>query len=288
LNDTLKAYDFGDAPAPYGTDMLNSGAQHQIISGAPHLGNATDNPDADPDGLWLPPYAWMDDQQFQDDEDGVSFPNFLYAGQNGTITFEVTNGPAYVDGWIDYDLTGIWGDMGGTEHIVTGTYATGIHPVVISVPSTAKRQPNFARFRINSTGTLTPYGFCNDGEVEDHDLRIAVLWLGGTSGFETDWTNPGNWSNGIVPSTTDDVVIPGSISHYPTINGTADCRDLFILDGAQITVTSGANFTIHGDMTVGEGTSGTYTQTGGTCTVVGTTYVKSGGTLIVSGGTFIP
>jgi hypothetical protein len=232
----------------------------------------------------------MDDMQFQDDENGVVFPGFIFAGSMGSVTFEVYNGPAYVDGWVDFDIDGSWTNMAGNvEKIVSGNYTTGIHNVNFTLPTGTKYQPTVSRFRINSTGSLTPLGFASDGEVEDHDVRFAIQWIGGTTGSETAWNVSSNWSGGAVPSGPDDVVITGGMTHYPVISGIAACRDLVIYDGAQVTVSSSsANFTINNDLVVGQGTSGNYTQTGGTCNVVGLTWVKSGGTLIVSGGTFIP
>ncbi len=290
LNDTVRQLDFGDAPAPCASDFFSNGPRHLVVTGAPFLGDPTDAPDADPDSWWLMPFADSDDNMITDDEDGLNIPNYIYAGIGGTISFTVQNGPGWVDGWIDYDKSGTFGDMpGNAEHIVSGSYSTGgPNNVSITLPAGTKLQHTFVRFRISSSGPLSPLGYAADGEVEDHDIWFAVQWLGGTSGSETDWATASNWSNGTVPSGAMDVVITGGMAHYPDVNTTATCHNLTIFDGAQITVSSSANFTIQNDMTLGQGSSGTYTQNGGYCKVVGITYVKSGATLTVSGGTFVP
>jgi len=292
-NVVVKYLDFGDAPdAPYLTLYQSNGARHHIVSGAPWLGDAFDAPDEDDNGICLPPTppfpcAQGDDMNGWDDENGVTFSNF-YAGMPASVTFEVQNGPAYVDGWVDYNASGIWGDMSGAEHIVSGTYASGIHSVALTVPVNAAPQITFARFRINSTGALTPTGEASDGEVEDYEIPLAGLWIGGTSGSETSWATAGNWSNNTVPLSNHNAVIPAGCSHYPVISGNADCYNLLIEDGATVTMSTGANFIINGALTIGQGSSGSLIVIGGYGKVIFWTTVNNGGSIQMNGGTFKP
>jgi hypothetical protein len=66
----------------------------------------------------------------------------------------------------------------------------------------------------------------------------AVSWTGVLS---TDWFNAGNWSSGVVPSCSDDIIIPASASNQPLINTTgASCNTITIETGASLTMNSGA------------------------------------------------
>lgn len=62
------------------------------------------------------------------------------------------------------------------------------------------------------------------------------IWIGGTSGFETDWNTGANWSCG-VPTATTDVTIPSGRTYYPVIGA---------LNGMCRTITDMANATISG------------------------------------------
>jgi len=282
--------DFGDAlDPPYPTLIGSNGAGHAIVSGGPWLGNSLDFPDPEPDGQ---PFTYPsgcgqgDDLTGSDDENGVFFSP-LYSGSNASITIEVQNGPAWVDAWLDFNGNGIWGDI-GTEYLFWGFFNSGVNSIVFVVPAGAVNQTISARFRINSIGPLLPTGIASDGEVEDYEIPISVLWLGGTPGAENDWLNPNNWSNGIVPSVFDDLVIPGGLTYPPVITGTVTCDDILIQDGGVLTLNSGANFTANGNMTIGQGVSGSVIVNGGTGLVVGTTIVNPGGLLQINGGNFTP
>ncbi len=181
LEEQQPELDFGDAPdPPYCTLAASNGASHIVVPGAPFLGLAdpTDDPDMEPDGQ-PDPGAMGDDNAGTDpdDEDGVSIP-VLQPGQQAAITFEVNNAPAWVDGWIDFNGSGVWGDMGGQEYVVSGIYApgvwtTGVNAPAVNVPPDAVPGQTFARFRINSFAPLPPCGGpADDGEVEDHMVEI--------------------------------------------------------------------------------------------------------------------
>jgi hypothetical protein len=283
-------FDFGDAPdGPYPTLISSNGAGHAIVTGAPWLGDYPDFPDAETDGLiFMQPLALGDDFSYSDDEDGVTFITPLYAGLQATISFEVQNGPAWVDAWIDFNGNGIWGDMGGAEYIISGLFASGITVVPFIVPAGSVNQTTYIRFRINSIGPLSPTGIANDGEVEDYDQPVYALWVGGTPGAETDWSNPNNWSNGFVPTNFDDLVIPGGLTYTPVISGNANCDDIFILDGGILTLNAGANLVASGNMTIGQGISGQLIVNAGFGQVIGTTFINPAGAIHIYGGTFTP
>jgi hypothetical protein len=283
-------YDYSDAPdPPYPTLISSNGAGHGIVTGGPFLGNPLDFPDPEPDGLpFMQPQALGDDLTGNDDENGVSIISPLYSGLFGTISIEAQNGPAWVDAWFDFNGNGIWGDMGGAEYIISGLLNPGINVVSFVIPAAAVNQQTYARFRINSSGPLTPTGLATDGEVEDYDMPVSALWVGGTPGAENDWSNPNNWSNGVVPTGLDDLVIPGGLTYPPVISGNANCDDIFILDGGILTLNAGANLVASGNMTIGQGISGQLIVNAGSGQVIGTTLINPGGAIHIYGGTFIP
>jgi hypothetical protein len=162
--------DWGDAPEitgtpGYPTRSASGGANH-IIRG-PWLGDASDGPDPEADGQ-PDPAAMGDDAAGYDDEDGVHIP-VLAIGTSAAIQFEVNGTNAYVEGWIDFNQDRIWQ---GSEQVVTGLYATGMHSVVVTPPASTVPGQTFARFRISTTAGLTPTGPASDGEVEDHEVLI--------------------------------------------------------------------------------------------------------------------
>ena len=171
----LADLDFGDAPevagaVGYPTTLANNGARHAI--GGPWLGDANDQPDAEPDGQ-PDPAALGDDLDVDgDDEDGVNIP-VLTQGARTWITYEVSNvmpGGAYVDGWIDFNGDNTWD---ASEKVLTAVpLADQIYTFPVTPPPGSVIGRTFARFRINSRSNIGPTGGAVDGEVEDYEVRI--------------------------------------------------------------------------------------------------------------------
>ncbi|MDI6447573.1 GEVED domain-containing protein [Anaerobaca lacustris] len=153
-------YDWGDAPAGYPTLAIHNGARH-IIAG-PWLGDASDRPDAETDGL-PHPNALGDDF-----ENGVSIPP-LVQGRPASITVEVSGDGGVVQGWIDFNADKTW--QAG-EQVFNGFLPDGIHVLSVDVPQNAAVGQAFARFRISTHGSLDPGGPAANGEVEDHEVWI--------------------------------------------------------------------------------------------------------------------
>ena len=170
-------FDFGDAPdgidvdgqqRNYATVLASEGARHRLVVGGPILGAAIDqepdgqaSPLADGDGL---------------DDDGV----FQIASLVATSTIETlgsflvtSSASAKLDAWIDFDANGVLDHpeehLGGGQSIDLGG---GQNVVLASVPAGSKPGSTFARFRLSTTGGLSPGGAANDGEVEDYRIEI--------------------------------------------------------------------------------------------------------------------
>jgi hypothetical protein len=95
----LLAADFGDAPAPYPTLLVDNGPSHEAVG--PQLGALRD---AEVDGQ---PSAAADGDG--GDDDGIAF-GVLRAGQlDATVVVTVSNTPpnsARLSGWIDFNADG--------------------------------------------------------------------------------------------------------------------------------------------------------------------------------------
>lgn len=97
----------------------------------------------------------------------------------------------------------------------------------------------------------------------------TITWTGSVS---SDWNTAANWSPS-VPTSSDNVLIPGNLSNYPVINSAVTVRTIVVNStgsGATLTITTGAVLTLSGAgsnynlVAVG----GTLTQNGGTVTLL--------------------
>jgi hypothetical protein len=142
------------------------------------------------------------------------------------------------------------------------------------------------RIRIMYTGTVSSCDGTQWGEVEDYTVYVGTpgLWEGGAAGAANDWNNPNNWDDGRVPLASQSVVIPDGAVSYPILAGTISIQNVEIRDGGNINIPAGATYNISGNLTVGQGSSGTLTVNGGTCNVAGTVSTLTGGKIEVKNG----
>lgn len=169
--------DWGDAPSPYATLRANNGASSGQLDGF-RLGT---NWDAEIDGR---PTSGANGDDTNgplnttgaviNDEDGVTLLTPLVRGDTqNIIRINVTNtagAGAFVQGWIDFNGNGVWGDAG--EQIVTNLAAVaGNNLVTFTVPANAV-STGFARFRLSQTRDVGPTGRTAAGEVEDYVYTI--------------------------------------------------------------------------------------------------------------------
>ena len=78
--------------------------------------------------------------------------------------------------------------------------------------------------------------------IDNLSLKKTDRWTGASS---TDWSDAGNWDSGVVPATTNSVVIPSGLAVYPTITSPITVEGVFIESGASLI----ANAVITGDVT---------------------------------------
>lgn len=160
-------FDFGDAPASYGTTLADDGARHTPVG--PTLGATRD---ADFDGV---PSELADADGA--DEDGIIFVDPIQVGALGVTAFvDVfdTQGQATkLDAWIDFNGDGSFGGFG--EQIFSSlelAAGDGRRILRFDVPSFAVAGEQIARFRLSTEGDLGPTGAAADGEVEDYVVTI--------------------------------------------------------------------------------------------------------------------
>ena len=187
----LLELDFGDAPDSYSTLLASNGARHQIIAG--HLLGPTI--DAELDGQPSVAADRDDLLPVPDDEDGVTFPAALTAGDPAAVVL-VDGGLSggKLDAWIDFNGNSAFDPA---EHLWGGASQTlpvsaGPQPLTFAVPASATPGLTYARFRLSIAGNLPPNGFAPDGEVEDYRVQIQLFTLdyaAGTGGSLTGTTH---------------------------------------------------------------------------------------------------
>ncbi|TWT98233.1 hypothetical protein Pla52n_47430 [Stieleria varia] len=155
--------DFGDAPVGYPV-MLPDGASHAV--GSLTLGGQIDS---EPNGL-------ADDAADGDgaDDDGVIMIADMVSRSDAATTssFSVfASASGFLDAWIDFDQDQSWDDA-GEQIAVSVPVNLGQNTLSFAVPAGAVAGNTFARFRLSSSGGLTPTGSAIDGEVEDYVATI--------------------------------------------------------------------------------------------------------------------
>jgi hypothetical protein len=80
-----------------------------------------------------------------------------------------------------------------------------------------------------------------------------VTWTGYSS---NDWEDAANWLPEIVPSVFQNVTIPSNSTFYPIVQTAGPvCNDLTIDPGAVVSIDSGAELTVKGNLLIKEGAS---------------------------------
>jgi len=107
----------------------------------------------------------------------------------------------------------------------------------------------------SAANTLTSPGVISFGDFTG--IENAQQWTGNVS---TDWANAGNWDNGLIPTSSSNVVITASAIRMPSIISSVSCNGLTVNTGASVTNTSTGTLNIAGTFA----NNGTYTDNGTT------------------------
>ena len=170
--------DWGDAPAPYATTRAQNGASAGVLAGFRLGANWDAEFDGNPSAT-----ATGDDStgplsstgSVINDEDGVTLLTPIVRGDSqNAIKINVTNTigtSGYVQGWVDFNGNGVWGDAG--EQIITNLLVSaGDNFLNFKTPANAVSK-TFARFRLSQTKDVGPTGRTAAGEVEDYVFTIG-------------------------------------------------------------------------------------------------------------------
>ncbi len=167
------------------------------------------------------------------------------------------NGDDALEVWYGSTKTDIFGEPGNDPGsswdgggVSTRNQNIKIKAGVTAGASAAWTDPStrFETVNTNPSGTNGDEGF---------GVAPVYVWTGSTS---TNWGTTSNWDGNYVPVDVMNVSIPGSLSNYPSIDGSpttpSECNNLTIASGATLTIPAGQALTVHGDLTNNAGTSG--------------------------------
>jgi len=115
-------------------------------------------------------------------------------------------------------------------------------------------------------------------------LNLNAQTRSWTGTVNDDWKTNGNWTDNIVPDKNTDVVIESSCSYYPNVDEVEDsCKSITIKDGANLFLKTGGNITVVGNVTIGQGVSGSLNGESGTLNIVGNLILNNGSALTITG-----
>jgi hypothetical protein len=145
-------------------------------------------------------------------------------GSFGEIQWQQS--PDGVDGWVN-----VSGGMGANS------------PIYITPALTA---PAYYRAVVGNLTCGVVYS-----DVIAATIAETYVWTGSES---SNWFDNGNWACNIVPTLSESVTISGIAGVQPVVeSGVASAKSITILDGASLTVNTGATLHIQNNVTVDEG-----------------------------------
>jgi hypothetical protein len=166
--------------------------------------------------------------------------------KGGSASITVTLGSPFSsdvgEAWVDWNQNGVFE---ASEKFSLGS-GVGPYTGTITAPATALGGYTTMRVRIFDTYS-NPCGTLTYGETEDYTIKVTGspgLWTGTVS---TDWNNPLNWDDGVVPTSTVNVTIPSGTPYSPVIqSGNAYCNNLIVNSGATLVQNSTSYFYVYG------------------------------------------
>lgn len=111
------------------------------------------------------------------------------------------------------------------------TFPQGFDSVVVHYDSSPPTCQDYGTIYLADNMRVTPIGY-------------SKYWTGSIS---DNWNTQGNWSPAVVPSATDNIIIPSSALNMPVVyNNGLSCHTIYILSGANVTINPGISLTVNG------------------------------------------
>ncbi|TAJ13133.1 hypothetical protein DMA11_10065 [Marinilabiliaceae bacterium JC017] len=174
----------------------------------------------------------------------------LTLGKRYDLIMGVSNSSrtAYVFAWVDWNQND---QFEKSEKISLGQMSTGTRVMTKEIIVSRSAKTGFTRMRVQITGTSNPASACGNnyaGESEDYLIEVTNnAW----QGRSTIWDSRDNWSEGTVPTTVSNVVIPEHPRYgkvFPYVTGEAQVNNMAIAPQANVSLAEGAQFTVHGNL----------------------------------------
>lgn len=160
----------------------------------------------------------------------------------------------------------VYGDAANTLRYIRASNASGSAwaPVVtLAGNAGGVSASSFHQIAVNERNVFVGYYKTADRRPVLLNGSVNIEWNGTT----TDWHTTTNWLPSTVPTSTENVDIPGTLSIYPVINsGNATCNNLNIFSTASVTVNGGGSLAANGAIS----NAGTLDATNGTIVLNGT------------------
>ncbi|MGE7773225.1 hypothetical protein ACQKLP_00790 [Chitinophaga sp. NPDC101104] len=166
--------------------------------------------------------------------------------------------------WVFTNAGTVFTSVAATLNWNTADVDAGVNAANLRVTNVAGASRTLPVVNSATTTSIAVSGIGALGTMAVAELIASINWSGDLS---TNWYTTGNWTGGVVPLQTSNVVIPAGRPNYPNITtGTATANDLSIQTGASVTVSSGL-LRISGAMT----SSGTFSVNDGSIELNGAT-----------------
>lgn len=173
---------------------------------------------------------------------------------NTTYDVTITTGTANNEGakvYIDYNDNGTFEE---SEAVVSfPANKDGTRTLSFTTPASGVIFDDGLRLRVLSKFGSIPSNACDIstyGQAEDYTVYFKSQTPTWTGAISSNWNTSGNWSTGVVPGASDDVVIANA-GTAPIIGSgvQADCNNLTVNAGATLTIASGGSLITAGTIT---------------------------------------
>ncbi len=161
---------------------------------------------------------------------------------NGVIRiFDVAENSTY-EKFEDADYDGL------TSNPASGKFGILNDKIYLNPSSNLEYNTNYAVLVINFIEDNSGNNLANSFSRTNYNFKtVSIIWRGFTN---TNWGTKSNWNTNELPTSTDDILVPGFVENKPIIgsNTNAFANSITIEPSSSITIAEGGSFTINGDL----------------------------------------